>query len=155
MLVAALGNELGLSDHDLGIAVQAVHMHDLGMLAADGAALGAPRELSEAERDQLSRWPDAASRLALGAPGYEELAPALAGLGEWWDGSRSPHGLAGAQIPTVSRVLAVALAYVAMSRSRPHRPALAPEEILAELRSLAGTRYEPRVVDALATLVAA
>ncbi len=153
-LTAAICRKLGLTEHDEELATRLVHMHDLGMLAASGDVLSAPRELTEAERDQLSRWPQAAAHVARSLPGNDELAPALASLGEWWDGSQGLHGLSGDGIPVASRVVAVALAYVAMSRPRPHRPALPPEEIIEELRALAGTRYDPRVVAALGELIA-
>jgi HD-GYP domain-containing protein (c-di-GMP phosphodiesterase class II) len=152
-LTAGLCRKLGLSEHDEEVATRLVHMHDLGMLAASGQVLAAPRELTEEERDQLSRWPQAAAHVARNLPGNDELAPALASLGEWWDGSQGLHGLSGDGIPVASRVVAVALAYVAMSRPRPHRAALLPEQILDELRSLAGTRYDPRVVAALGELI--
>ena len=152
-LTIAMCEQLGVSEEDTVTAVRLVHMRDLGMVAASGELLQAPRELSDAEREQLASWPRAAAHVAQSTPGHDELAPALAGLGAWWDGSQELHGQAGETIPVASRVVAVALAYVAMSRSRPHRAALAPEEILAELRSLSGTRYEPRVVDALGELL--
>lgn len=152
-LTIALCERLELDEDDTETAVRLVHMHDLGMLAASGEMLQAPRELSDAERDQLARWPQAAAHVARSSPAHDELAPALASLGDWWDGSQALHGLSGEAIPVASRVVAVALAYVAMSRSRPHRPALAPEEIIGELRKLSGTRYEPRVVDALGALL--
>ncbi|MBJ7347515.1 MAG: hypothetical protein JHC87_02965 [Thermoleophilaceae bacterium] len=153
-LVLALCGKLEVPADDTALAVRIVHMYDLGLLAADGEALNAPRPLTDDERDQLSRWPQAASLIAQGIPGQEELAPALASLNEWWDGSHGTGKTSGDAIPIASRVVAVALAYVAMSRSRPHRAALAPEEIVDQLRKTAGTRYDSRVVEALAALVA-
>lgn len=153
-LVLALCGKLEVPAKDAALAVRIVHMYDLGLLAADGAALNAPRALSDSEREQLSRWPQAASLIAQGIPGQEELAPALASLNYWWDGTHGTDAAGGETIPIASRVVAVALAYVAMSRSRPHRAALTPEEIVDQLRKTAGTRYEPEVVEALAALVA-
>ena len=36
-----------------------------------------------------------------------------------------------------------------MTTDRPYRRALSPEAAVAELRSCAGTQFDPRVVDAL------
>lgn len=64
-----------------------------------------------------------------------------------YDGSGYPRGLRGDEIPLPARVMAVADAYSAMCLDRPYRKALSPDEIIAELRGDAGTKFDPRLVD--------
>jgi HD-GYP domain-containing protein (c-di-GMP phosphodiesterase class II) len=66
---------------------------------------------------------------------------------ERWDGTGYPDGLAGEEIPLSARIVAVADAIEAMSAERVYRPALGPDEIVAELRAYRGIAWDPRIVD--------
>ena len=72
---------------------------------------------------------------------------------EHLDGSGYPHALRGATIPLAARIVAVADAFVAMTSLRPHRPALMPSAVCAEIEAAAGTLYDPRIVEALLDVV--
>src|SRR5437764_379140 len=64
------------------------------------------------------------------------------------DGTGSPKGLAGHDIPLEARILAVADAYQAMTSDRVYRAAKSPEEAREELLRCAGTQFDRLVVDA-------
>ena len=74
---------------------------------------------------------------------------------EHWDGTGYPDGLAGAEIPFGSRILLVADALDAMTTERPYRRALSVQATLGELHDLAGRQFDPLVVSALETCLAA
>ena len=74
---------------------------------------------------------------------------------EHWDGGGYPAGLAGAEIPFGSRILHVADAFDAMTSSRPYRGAISVEGALGELREFAGRQFDPLVVAALESCLAA
>ena len=84
------------------------------------------------------------------APGLAPVAALVRASSEHFDGSGFPDGLAGEAIPTGARIIAVAVAYAALTAPRPYRDAASTEEALEELRRCAGTQFDPRVVDALA-----
>jgi hypothetical protein len=67
---------------------------------------------------------------------------------EWWDGSGYPRGIEGASIPLGGRILAVVDAFERYSQGKGGRAALSLEDSIRELRKLAGTRFDPEVVDA-------
>lgn len=67
---------------------------------------------------------------------------------ENWDGTGYPDGLAGDQIPLLSRMISVADAYDAMTTNRPYRASMSPDEAITELRRFGGTQFDPKVVDA-------
>jgi HD-GYP domain-containing protein (c-di-GMP phosphodiesterase class II) len=81
-----------------------------------------------------------------------DAAPLVLHHQERWDGRRDgrypgyPAGLAGADIPLGSRIIAVVDAFDAMTTDRPYRKALAPSEAVDELRREAGKQFDPRVV---------
>jgi hypothetical protein len=70
------------------------------------------------------------------------IAATLGALGEHWDGSGGPKGLAGAAIPTAARIIAVAERLVTDARST------------AGIDAGAGTLYDPTVVQAALEVMA-
>ena len=86
-----------------------------------------------------------ASSAALSA----SAVPLVRAAHERWDGTGYPDGLAGEQIPLGARVLFACDCYDAMIADRPYRPALPVEEAKRELRRVAGSQLDPRVVEAL------
>ena len=68
---------------------------------------------------------------------------------ERWDGGGYPDGLAGASIPLEARIVCACDAWSAMTTDRPYRNALPEDLAIEELRTCAGTHFDPRVVEAL------
>jgi len=66
---------------------------------------------------------------------------------ERYDGNGYPHGLAGSQIPLVSRIIAVADSYSAMVSDRPYGPPLPTVIAEAELEFRKGSQFDPEVVE--------
>ena len=67
---------------------------------------------------------------------------------ENWDGSGYPQGLRGEEIPLVGRIVAVCDVYDALVTARPYKEAWSIENALAEIRRLAGRKFDPKVADA-------
>lgn len=66
---------------------------------------------------------------------------------ERWDGKGYPQGLKGEEIPLLSRILAVADTYDAMTQDRTYRKARAKDDALVEIKKNAGTQFDPDIVD--------
>lgn len=131
----------------------AARLHDVGELLLDWEQMSAARTLVPAERRALRRHPTIGERL-LPTVGLDPNACRIVGAHhERLDGSGYPDRLAGHRVPLGAQVLAVAEAFEAMTQPRPHRAALGAEEAVAALRqdAVAG-RFNPRVVEALATV---
>lgn len=87
-------------------------------------------------------------------PQMQAIATVIVHQYEHWDGSGRPDGLAYDDIPLESRILAVAIAF----QHQVHRyQAKYPENAIApawqDCQSLAGTRYDPKLIDVLGILV--
>jgi HD-GYP domain-containing protein (c-di-GMP phosphodiesterase class II) len=72
---------------------------------------------------------------------------------ERWDGNGYPDGLMGEEIPLAARVVFACDAWSAMTTNRPYRKALTRDAALEEMRANAGSQFEPRVVEALISVV--
>jgi response regulator RpfG family c-di-GMP phosphodiesterase len=68
---------------------------------------------------------------------------------ERYDGNGYPDGFKGPEIPVGARILAAVDAYVAMLSDRPHRPCMNVGDAKKELVLLAGTQFDPEVVEVL------
>jgi hypothetical protein len=73
-------------------------------------------------------------------------------VGEWWNGGGGPAGLRGPVTPVTSRIVAVADTWSALTAKG--GPQLSHAEALLELENAAGTRFDPRVVEAARAVVA-
>ena len=71
---------------------------------------------------------------------------------EKWDGTGYPHGVAGEEIPLVSRIVAVVDYYDACANARPYRGALPVDTILDMMRAERGRHFDPDVLDAFLEL---
>jgi HD-GYP domain-containing protein (c-di-GMP phosphodiesterase class II) len=87
----------------------------------------------------------------------ERVQRIVSAVGEHYDGSGEPEGLAANQIPIASRILAVATAYVAMTCAgmRGDRKVLTPQEAVEVLHRRVGTFYDPVVIKALEEILGA
>jgi HD-GYP domain-containing protein (c-di-GMP phosphodiesterase class II) len=84
---------------------------------------------------------------------YQEVADIVRYHHERLDGSGYPHGITGEAIPELSKVLAIADSYHAMTSDRPYRRARSSFEALKELRTLAGTALDAGYVEVLAKVL--
>lgn len=65
---------------------------------------------------------------------------------ERWDGAGYPHGLKGEEIPLISRIIAIADAFDAMTNERHYRSARSVSSAMQELRRCSGSQFDPSLV---------
>ncbi|MFQ5472384.1 MAG: HD-GYP domain-containing protein, partial [Dehalococcoidia bacterium] len=143
---AALAELLELSPTAHRILRLAALLHDVGKVGVPGDILCKPGVLDGSELALVRHQIKIASQLIVDVPNSEEVRAVVRHLRERWDGSGYPDGLAGDEIPYLSRVLAVADAYAAMTLDRPHRAALSGEDAYEELVRSSGTQLDPELV---------
>lgn len=139
---------LGLprSQHDelrlLGI------LHDIGKIGIQDSILQKPGPLTDEEWAVMKKHPEIGCRIAQSVYELAPIADYILTHHERWDGTGYPQGLKGEEIPLLSRLLAVADAYDAMTQPRPYRAALSHEQAVAEILRCRGTQFDPIIVDA-------
>ncbi|HXF99072.1 MAG TPA: HD domain-containing phosphohydrolase [Gaiellaceae bacterium] len=154
-LAVAVGGLLGVHGDRLEALARAAELHDVGTLSIPSDILGKPGPLDEDEWEFVRRQTLVGERILRTSPQLREVAAIVRTACENWDGSGYPDGLSGEEIPLAARIIRVCHAFDAMLSPRSYRPALTPEEALAELESRAGTIFDPVVVRVLGSLVRA
>jgi diguanylate cyclase (GGDEF)-like protein len=149
------GRALGLGDRDLRALYLAALFHDVGTVGVPAVLLSHPGELRDEERAVLREHALVGERMLRGLPLLSEAAPIVRHEHERFDGAGYPDRLAGDQIPLASRILLACDAFVSMTSPRPWRPPRSAASAHAELRRVAGTQFDPRVVEALLGILGA
>jgi diguanylate cyclase (GGDEF)-like protein/putative nucleotidyltransferase with HDIG domain len=147
-LVETMARSLGLEGETIEQLRLAALLHDIGKIAIPDSVLQKPGGLEPDERMLVRSHVHFGYSLLEGL-GIEPVDAWVLHHHEHWDGSGYPDGLAGEEIPFGSRVILVADAFDAMITHRTYRPALGPQDALAELRRQAGAQFDPAVVAAL------
>jgi HD-GYP domain-containing protein (c-di-GMP phosphodiesterase class II) len=112
-------------------------VHDVGRVAVPSPIWEKPGPLTTDEWERVRLHPYHGERVLARSPGLNRLAAVASRHHERCDGTGYHRGLDRGALPPAARLLAVADACHAMGEDRPHRPALAPEQIAAELRAAA------------------
>ena len=152
MLAMSIGVTLGWDERmliDLGVGCL---LHDVGMLAIDGAAYQNKRFLSPAEFAEIAKHPVLAIE---SLEHHLHRVPAAARMvayqmHERCNGTGYPRGYAGNQIHDLAKVAAVADVFVALVSPRPHRPGMVPYHAVRKiLRDTNAGLYDSHAVRAL------
>lgn len=149
-----LARRLGVDREGIDDIALAAELHDIGLLAAPETVLGRESSLNDGEIGAMHSHSVSGERIIAAAPGLSSVARLVGASAERFDGSGYPNGLAGDAIPLGSRIISVAVAFAALTSQRPYRPALGLGEALTELQRGAGSQFDPRVIDALASEIA-
>lgn len=148
-LARAIGQALGLDPELMDYLESAALLHDIGKIGVRDAVLLKPGDLSPDERQEVEQHSLIGARILAAAGLPDEVVEAVRHAHEWFDGTGYPAGLAGDRIPLLSRIVAVADAFEAMTADRPYRRGTTWENALAELERHTGRQFDPRVVAAL------
>jgi GGDEF domain-containing protein len=155
VLMAALSaRRPELRDHLRGVTYRAISLArrlGAGVAEIDDVALASElREVGLLVAPEAEHHTVEGERIIAAAPGLAPVATLVRASSERFDGSGHPDGLAGERIPLGARIIAVSVAFAAITAQRPYRAGMGPDEALAELRRCAGTQFDPRVVETLA-----
>jgi putative two-component system response regulator len=144
---ALLAAELGLPDEEVALIRRAAPLHDVGNLAVADAILLKPGTLTSEEYEAVKAHTLAGSEILGGSSSSVLQAGAVIARThhERWDGGGYPAGLAGDAIPFFSRLVALADVFDALTRERPHKPAVSVDSAVAEIRRVAGSQLDPRI----------
>ncbi len=151
-LSVALGRQMGLPDGDIETLRLGALLHDIGKIGVSDAVLRKAGLLTPDEFEQIKRHPALGARILKPLRFLADHLAIVELHHEQPDGCGYPYGLKGDRIPILAAVVRVADAFDAIATARAYRPARSTTEAMAELWSHAGTAFDTRVVQALATI---
>lgn len=154
-LTIAVATKLGLGARDLRIAELVALLHDVGKIRIPNEIIHKPGPLSREERAIVEMHTIDGEQM-LGTVGglLGEVGRLVRSCHERWDGTGYPDGLAGEEIPLISRIVCCCDALHAMTSDRPYREALTVAAALDELERCSGTQFDPEIVEAVVSVLA-
>jgi putative nucleotidyltransferase with HDIG domain len=149
----ALAAAAGMSEREQAIVHAAGLLHDIGRQGFDDALLHTDREVDSHGRRAIHRHPEIGARLLRGVPGMWEVADAVETHHERIDGTGYPHGLSDGRIPRAARMVAIAEVYDVLTAEDSYRGRRDHVWAAQELRRVAGTQLDARLVELFLTAV--
>jgi putative nucleotidyltransferase with HDIG domain len=147
---------IGLDEKEQLLAHLCGLVHDIGKVGLPPGLLEKPGPLTLDERRRMEQHPVIGERILANVEDYAEIACIVRHHHERVDGGGYPDNLVGEQIPLLSRVIAVADAYNAMTSQRPYRDAMPSQVARIRLAQAVESQFDTAVVAAFeAVLVGA
>ncbi|ADY73237.1 metal dependent phosphohydrolase [Desulfurobacterium thermolithotrophum DSM 11699] len=140
-----IGKALGLDESELKNLRKAALLHDIGKIAIPDKILLKPLKLTKEEFEIVKFHSIVGYSLLKEIKGMSCIADAVKHHHEKWDGSGYPDGLKGEEIPYLSRILAIADVYDALTSKRLYRSAFSKEEALKFLNENRKF-FDPRIL---------
>jgi putative nucleotidyltransferase with HDIG domain len=145
---------LGLSDEQQHLAHLAGLVHDIGKVGLPPGLLEKPGALTLEERRLMEEHSVIGERILANVEDYEEIAEIVRHHHERIDGNGYPDGLIDDGIPMISRIIAVADAYNAMTSGRPYREAMPSRVARMRIAQAVGTQFDIAVAAAFEAILA-
>jgi putative nucleotidyltransferase with HDIG domain len=149
-----IASRMGLSESEQELAHLCGLVHDIGKIGLPPWLLEKSGPLNLEERRLMETHSAIGERILGKVDDYAEIAAIVRHHHERWDGHGYPDRLATDEIPQLSRVIAVADAYNAMTSDRPYRDAMPSRVARLRLAQAADSQFDTSVVAAFEAILA-
>lgn len=149
-----IATRMGLSEEEQQEAHLCGLVHDIGKIGLPAGLLEKPGALTLEERRQMQEHSAIGERILANVDGYHDIARIVRSHHERIDGQGYPDGLTGAEIPLLSKIIAVADAYNAMTSNRPYRDAMPSRVARLRLAQAVESQFDTAVVAAFEAILA-
>jgi putative nucleotidyltransferase with HDIG domain len=148
-----IAERLGLCEAEQRLAHLCGLVHDIGKIGLPAGLLEKPGPLTLEERRQMEQHPVIGERILARVDDYTEVARVVRHHHERMDGAGYPDGLVGNEIPLISRIIAVADAYNAMTSHRPYRDAMPSRIARLRMAQAVEAQFDTAVLAAFEALL--
>src|SRR4030066_855572 len=148
-----VGEKINLRYNELNELRLLAILHDIGKISISDSIILKPGKLTSEEWEVIKRHPEVGYRLANSSRDLEQIARGILYHHERWDGKGYPEGLKGNKIPVISRIVAIADAFDAMTNDRPYRKAMSNYEAIEEIKRESGSQFDPSLAKLFAEVL--
>ena len=153
-LTLELAREMGLSESELVSIRRGALLHDIGKVGIPDEILHKPGALSHEEREVMCLHTQYAHQMLAPIAFLRSAMDIPYCHHEKWDGAGYPRGLKGEEIPLAARIFSVVDVWDALRSERPYKKAWTVEAALQQIRAMAGTHFDPAVVETFLRVIA-
>ena len=149
-----IAKRMGLSEAQQQLVHLCGLVHDIGKIGLPAGLLEKPGALTLEERRLMETHSEIGERILSKVDDYAEIAAIVRHHHERFDGNGYPDGFARRRDTSLSRVIAVADAYNAMTSDRPYREAMPSRVARLRLAQAVETQFDTSVVAAFEAILA-
>ena len=149
-----IARRMALDDEQQELAHLCGLVHDIGKIGLPPGLLEKKGALTLEERREMQKHSEIGERILANVDTYSEIAAIVRAHHERIDGQGYPDGLVGESIPLLSRIIAVADAYNAMTSDRPYRDAMPSRVARVRMAQAVETQFDTAAVAAFEALLA-
>lgn len=149
-----IATRMGLAEGECARAHLCGLVHDIGKIGLPPGLVEATGALTLEERRVMERHSEIGERILANVDDYAEIAAIVRHHHERIDGNGYPDGLTDSEIPILSRIIAVADAYNAMTSHRAYREAMLTRVARLRLAQAVETQFDTSVVAAFEAILA-
>ncbi len=149
----AIAQRAGYSRREEELVHIAALLHDIGKFILPDRILKANVPLTDEDWMLIKRHPQQGARVVSSLDGYGPVAEIILAHHERIDGKGYPRGLAGDDIPELSRIISVADTYDVMTARDSYRTPMSSHDAIVELRRVAGKQLDARFVEVFIELL--
>jgi len=149
-----IAKRMNLSEEEQSFAHLCGLVHDIGKIGLAPGLLEKPGALTLDERRLMEQHSEIGERILANVEDYAEIATIVRHHHERMDGEGYPDGIRGSEIPLLSRIIAVADAYNAMTSHRPYRDAMPSRVARLRLAQAVESQFDTNVVAAFEAILA-
>ena len=140
--------EYGLDESTANLLLNVAPMHDVGKIGIPDRILQKTGKLDPDEWIIMRKHPEIGADILGDSDNRLLEAARQVALThhEKWDGTGYPNHLAGEDIPLFGRIVAIADVFDALTSKRPYKNGWATEEAIEEIKTKAGTQFDPTLI---------
>lgn len=148
-----IARRVGKSEEEQETIYYAGLLHDVGKIRVPEDVIAKPGGLDEGEFNQIKIHTVSGFHILKDIYTEPHIPEGAKSHHERYDGKGYPDGLAGENIPEVSRIIGVADAYDAMASNRSYRDALPQATVRREIEKGKGSQFDPRFADVMLQMI--
>ena len=152
LYAARIGEIIQLSGSEMRTLIKGSFLHDVGKIGIPDNILLKPARLDENEFSVMKTHVNHGVDIAGRSSWLRDSVDVIKFHHEKYSGGGYPGNLNGEQIPVTARIFAITDVFDALTSARPYKKPLGFEETMEILEQGRGTHFDPRLLNAFATV---